>query len=240
MIANKVKEIPLTQNCGYCGGSGYTTYENENEDGEYVTEEETCSECNGDGTIEVEDYKDADFEDTGWDDSYYQEIDSDVIDDLTKQSHTHSVVLDAIKGVKESMNFKEAKQILNENGYRLVEDSQEIPVNALENSRYIKRLIKLYNDSGYLFINDVTKAVESDDEQFYVLKGEHYGIEVKVHFVIREDKFNITILGLDETEGYDWVELGNGVSESFKDAANQALTEFKTNIKPLFNKVNNI
>ena len=124
MIANKVKEIPLTQNCGYCGGSGYTTYEDENEDGEYVTEEETCSECNGEGTIEVDDYKDADFEDNGWDDSYYQEIDLDTIDDLTKQSHTHSVVLDAIKGVKENMDIKVAKQILNENGY-LVESVGE-------------------------------------------------------------------------------------------------------------------
>lgn len=138
------------------------------------------------------------------------------------------------------MNLTEAKKVLKEHGYRLVEDSQEIPVNTLEKSRYIKRLIKLYNDSGYLFINDVAKVVESDDEHFYVIKGEHYGIEIKVNFVIRGEKFNITILGLDETEGYDWVELGNGVSKSFKDAANQALTEFKTNIKPLFNKVNNI
>ena len=68
--------------------------------------------------------KDADFEDNGWDDSYYQEIDLDTIDDLTKQSHTHSVVLDAIKGVKENMDIKVAKQILNENGY-LVESVGE-------------------------------------------------------------------------------------------------------------------
>ena len=123
MIANKVKEIPLTQNCGYCGGSGYTTYEDENEDGEYVTEEETCTECNGEGTIDVDDYKDADFEDTGWDDSYYEEIDSDTIDDLTKQSHTHSVVLDAIKGQNESyMSIKEAKEYLNSKGF-ILEDS---------------------------------------------------------------------------------------------------------------------
>ena len=176
----------------------------------------------------------------GWDSKYYTVIDLDLIDDLTNQSHTHSVVLDAIRGVRESMQFNEAKQILNENGYYLLEDSQEISVNSLEHSRYIKKLIKLYNDSGYMFINDVTSAVESDDEQFYVIKGEHYGIEVKVRFIIRDGKFNITINGLDETEGYDWVELGKGVSKSFKDAANQALTEFKTNIKSLFNKVNNI
>ena len=138
------------------------------------------------------------------------------------------------------MNLTEAKKVLKEHGYRLVEDSQEIPVNTLEKSGYIKRLIKLYNDSGYLFINDVANVVESDDEHFYVIKGESYRIEVKVYLEIRDGKFNITIYGLDETEGYDWVELGDGVSESFKDAANKALTEFKTNIKPLFNKVNNI
>ena len=137
------------------------------------------------------------------------------------------------------MNLTEAKKVLKEHGYRLVEDTQ-IPVDSLENGKYIKRLMKLYNNSGYLFINDVAKVVESDDEHFYVIKGEHYGIEIKVNFVIRGENFNITILGLDETEGYDWVELGNGVSKSFKDAANQALTEFKTNIKPFFNKVNNI
>lgn len=139
-----------------------------------------------------------------------------------------------------SMQFKEAKQLLERNGYYLLEDSQEIQVNSLEHSRYIKKLIKLYNDSGYMFINDVISAVESDDEQLYVIKGEHYSIEVKVRFIIRDGKFNITIYGLDETEGYYWDELGNGVSKSFKDAANQALIEFKTNIKPLFNKGNNI
>ena len=138
------------------------------------------------------------------------------------------------------MNLTEAKKVLKEHGYRLVEDTQEISVNTLEKSGYIKRLIKLYNDSGYLFINDVANVVESDDEHFYVIKGESYRIEVKVYLEIRDGKFNITIYGLDETEGYDWVELGDGVSESFKDAANKALTEFKTNIKPLFNKVNNI
>ena len=136
------------------------------------------------------------------------------------------------------MNLTEAKKVLKEHGYRLVEDTQ-IPVDSLENGKYIKRLMKLYNNSGYLYLYDVITAVENDNP-FYAIKGESYRIEIKVNFVIRGENFNITILGLDETEGYDWVELGNGVSKSFKDAANQALTEFKTNIKPLFNKVNNI
>lgn len=137
------------------------------------------------------------------------------------------------------MNLTEAKKVLKEHGYRLVEDTQEIPIDALENGKYIKRLMKLYNNSGYLYLYEVTTAVESDNP-FYAISGDYCKIKVKVYLEIRDGKFNITIDGLDETEGYDWVELGNGVSKSFKDAANQALTEFKTNIKPLFNKVNNI
>lgn len=136
------------------------------------------------------------------------------------------------------MNLTEAKKVLKEHGYRLVEDTQ-IPVDSLENGKYIKRLMKLYNNSGYLYLYDVITAVESDNP-FYAIKGESYHIEVKVYLEICDGKFNITIYGLDETEGYDWVEVGNGVSKSFNDAAKQALTEFKTNIKPFFNKVNNI
>ena len=132
------------------------------------------------------------------------------------------------------MQFNEAKQILNENGYRLVE--QEIPVNALENGKYIKRLMKLYNHSGYLFLYDVTTAVESDNP-FYAINGESYSVEVDVHFEIRDGKFNITIYALDETEGYHWVEVGNGVSKSFNDAAKQALTKSKPNLDALFNKI---
>lgn len=135
------------------------------------------------------------------------------------------------------MNLREAKKELEEHGYRLVEDSQEIPVDSLENGKYIKRLMKLYNNSGYLYLYDVITAVESDNP-FYVIKGESYRIEVKVYLEIRDEKFNITIYGLDESEGYDWVEVGNGVSKSFNDAAKQALTESKPNLETLFNKMN--
>lgn len=134
------------------------------------------------------------------------------------------------------MQFKEAKQILNESGYRLVEDSIEIPVDSLENGKYIKRLMKLYNNSGYLYLYEVTTAVESDNP-FYAISGDYCKIKVKVYLEIRDGKFNITIYGLDETEGYDWVEVGNGVSNSFNDAAKQALTESKPNLEILFNKI---
>lgn len=120
MISNEVKSISKVKNCGDCGGSGYNEFEEEDEDGEITTTEEPCTYCNGDGYYDVDNYSEADIDENGWDSKYYTEIDSDVIDDLTNQSHTHSVVLDAIRrSQNESMNLDEAKKILNENGYIL-------------------------------------------------------------------------------------------------------------------------
>lgn len=107
-IAKGVGEISMTKGCSECGGSGYTTYEEENEDGETETHEETCSECGGSGVLDVDCYRDVDFDVGGcyytWDNEYYALVDKDkigdVIDDLTHQSHTHSIVLDAIKAEK--------------------------------------------------------------------------------------------------------------------------------------------
>lgn len=100
MISGGVDKISLTRCCPDCGGSGSIRYEEEDEDGESVECEETCTECNGSGTIDVETYAEVDFEGQpgvdAWDDEYYSRVDSDAIDDLTGQSHTHSVILDAI------------------------------------------------------------------------------------------------------------------------------------------------
>lgn len=120
MISNIVNNISKVKDCGECGGSGYNEFEEEDEDGEITTTEEPCPYCNGDGYYDVDKYSEADIDENGWDSEYYTEIDSDVIDDLTNQSHTHSVVLDAIRrSQNESMNLDEAKKILNENGYIL-------------------------------------------------------------------------------------------------------------------------
>ena len=102
-ISEGVDGISLSKSCPDCDGSGYLTYEEEDEDGEPVTVEETCSECNGSGIIDVDRYADVDFEHFGvdnWDHEYYTLVDSDFIDDLTHQSHNHSVVLDAIQAAK--------------------------------------------------------------------------------------------------------------------------------------------
>ena len=107
-IAKGVSEISMTKGCSECGGSGYTTYEEENEDGETETHEETCCECGGSVVLDVDCYRDVDFDVGGcyytWDNEYYALVDKDkigdVIDDLTHQSHTHSIVLDAIKTEK--------------------------------------------------------------------------------------------------------------------------------------------
>jgi len=107
-IANGVKAISMTKNCPDCDGAGYTTYEEENEDGEPESHEETCCECGGSGILDVDKYCDVDL-DNGfyhypWDSEYYALVDKDnvgdLIDDLTNQSHTHSIVLDAIKSAK--------------------------------------------------------------------------------------------------------------------------------------------
>ena len=105
-IAKGVSEISMTKGCSECGGSGYTTYEEENEDGETEHHEETCCGCGG--VLDVDCYRDVDFDVGGcyytWDNEYYALVDKDkigdVIDDLTHQSHTHSIVLDAIKTEK--------------------------------------------------------------------------------------------------------------------------------------------
>jgi len=107
-IAKGVSEISMTKGCSECGGSGYTSYDEENEDGETETHEETCSECGGSGVLDVDCYRDVDFDVGGcyytWDNEYYALVDKDkigdVIDDLTHQSHTHSIVLDVIKAAK--------------------------------------------------------------------------------------------------------------------------------------------
>jgi hypothetical protein len=123
MIAQKVDDIPKVKNCMDCDGSGYTDYEEEDEDGETQTIEEPCDTCGGQGFYDVEDYRDVDLDDDGWDDKYYIEIESEPIDKLTNQSSTHSVVLDAIRGQNESyMSMKEAKEYLNSKGF-ILEDS---------------------------------------------------------------------------------------------------------------------
>lgn len=100
MIADGADRLQLTAICQDCGGSG--EWETEDEFGEPATE--PCDLCNGDGTVPVNDYSDIDccagsgneWTDD-WDSEYYKEIDSDLVDDATNQSHTHSVVLDAIR-----------------------------------------------------------------------------------------------------------------------------------------------
>lgn len=107
-IAKGVDEISMSKGCSECGGSGYNTYEEENEDGETETHEETCCECGGSGILDVDKYCDVDFDVGGchyhWDSEYYALVDKDnvsnIIDDLTHQSHTHSIVLDVIKSAK--------------------------------------------------------------------------------------------------------------------------------------------
>lgn len=170
MIAQKVDDIPKVKNCMDCDGSGYTEYEEEDEDGEPQTIEEPCDTCGGQGFYDVEDYRDVDLDDDNWDNRYYTEIESEPIDKLTNQSSTHSVVLDAIKGVKESMDFKEAKQILNENGYLLVE-----AISYLGQAKQIaQRLgyVAFIDKDGKLVIHDNKRNIAEIDSIDYT---DNYG-----------------------------------------------------------------
>lgn len=99
MFVNVLDEVQKTRVCSECGGDGQIQEEDEYGDVEYSE----CSYCNGNGTIEVDRYADADFgdfSDNQWDDKWdekYYELNGDMIDDATGQTHTHSVVLDALR-----------------------------------------------------------------------------------------------------------------------------------------------
>ena len=106
LIANGVSQIHLSKSCRDCGGSGYLMFEEEDEDGEINTVEETCSECGGYGIVDADNYSDVDL-DSGffpdnWDSEYYALVDSDFIDDLTGQSHNHSVIMDMMEHASKS------------------------------------------------------------------------------------------------------------------------------------------
>lgn len=114
MIDKAINDLEMIVVCQDCGGDGY--YYEENEDGE--SEEYPCDNCDGEGSFGTDTFADIDFEFYNewvnkWDSEYYTKIDMDAIDDLTGQSHTHSVVLDSMK---------EAKEILNKNGYKLIKE----------------------------------------------------------------------------------------------------------------------
>ena len=99
MFVNVLDKITMTKMCGDCGGSG--EMEEEDEYGE--TTYTSCPYCNGQGSETVDEIRDVDIGrdtenswDSEWDDEYYK-LNGDLIDDATGQTHTHSVVLDALR-----------------------------------------------------------------------------------------------------------------------------------------------
>ena len=109
LISEAMASTNMQKECGYCNGTGQITYSEENDDGEEVEGYECCPDCNGDGTIMVESFADVEFSyttDNSWDDEwdakYYEKVSDEIIDRITNQSHTHSVVLDAINATKET------------------------------------------------------------------------------------------------------------------------------------------
>jgi len=105
LIKSAMKQTVMERICPECNGEGSWEETEEDEDGYENSRTEYCSSCNGDGTVSVDTYNDVDFGRgtandwaDSWDSNYYERVDSDTIDDITKQSHTHSVALDAIRG----------------------------------------------------------------------------------------------------------------------------------------------
>ena len=102
LIKTAMKQTVMEKNCPDCNGEG--SWE-EDEEGYQSSHTEYCSNCDGDGTVSVDTYDEVDFGSgtangwaDDWDSNYYEQVDSDTIDDITGQSHTHSVILDAIRG----------------------------------------------------------------------------------------------------------------------------------------------
>ena len=105
LIKSAMEQTVMERNCPECNGAGSWEETEEDEDGYEESHTEYCDNCDGDGVIEVETYDRVDFGSgtandwsDAWDNNYYEQVDSDTIDDITKQSHTHSVVLDTIRG----------------------------------------------------------------------------------------------------------------------------------------------
>lgn len=107
LIRSAMDSTQKEEVCGNCNGEGsWEEDDEEDEDGYVSTHTERCYSCDGEGTLSVDTFRETDFDRSfglndwasDWDSKYYEEIDSDTIDDITKQSHTHSVVLDAIRG----------------------------------------------------------------------------------------------------------------------------------------------
>ena len=112
MFVNVLDEVQKTRVCSECGGEGQIQEEDEYGDVEYSE----CSYCNGNGTIEVDSYADADFGDFSdnqwddkWDEKYYQ-LNGDMIDDATGQTHTHSVVLDALRAAPKNESTEQKNE----------------------------------------------------------------------------------------------------------------------------------
>ena len=105
LIKLAMEQTVMVRNCPECNGEGSWEETEEDEDGYEESHTEYCDNCDGDGVVGVKTYDRVDFGSgtandwaDNWDSNYYEQVDSDTIDDITKQSHTHSVVLDTIRG----------------------------------------------------------------------------------------------------------------------------------------------
>ena len=138
------------------------------------------------------------------------------------------------------MNITEAKRILKRNGY-LLED-KTIQLKDLKNVGLLSKLINACNESDtYIFINDnVSEANENKDKSMYVLYGDYAScVDLKLSFLYNENTENyiLTIEGLDITNNWKWVLLGESSSSNFDYAIKCLIKEVEQNITPLYNTI---
>ena len=159
MIAKAIDKIEYVQECPDCGGEGSWT--EEDEDGESYTE--TCSRCNGEGEIDCDSAADVDFSVYNswadeWDSMYYKEINSDLVDDATEQSHNHSRVLDMVQGVNEStkvtLTVKQLKKLITEGEEWLNQDA------AGDGGKRVRQISVDIIPDGTFSDDEIIRAVE--------------------------------------------------------------------------------
>lgn len=122
-------------------------------------------------------------------------------------------------------------------------NEERVPFKLTEFPKEIKQMYdacskKFYCEDELSSVVEVSGGKNGVSSAHYVLRG-NYGsdLKLKVEFEYDGHAFTISISGLDETEGYSWVKLGSGTSDSFKKALNAALAELDTTLMPLAIKI---
>lgn len=166
MIVDAMQSMTLSTDCHECDGEGYIEWDED--------DERRCHVCNGEGSIDVDSYSEVGDKPwmNKWDEKYYKEIDLDAIDDLTQQSHNHSVYFDMMK--KES-KITRAKRILKENGYTVKKEFLTLDEGVGDILKKIPNVLKSFKkDIDTAKKNKDSEGLKDAQEDIKDLKDEIY------------------------------------------------------------------